>query len=156
MIKLREKYQTRPVRFLELWQALDWKIKVYGIAYRRALPGTQLLEAAKSMTHNHLLKLRNDCSHYNVGFLGVHEGRGANFIFFDYWADENELYHHVYVSPSDEPHQWDYVTPTGLTACVWDLSIQCFERQAWVETVLANPNGANLEAYLQRRMNRDV
>jgi len=156
MIKLQETYQTRPVRFLELWQTSNWKIKVYGIAYQCALPRPALIEAAKAITHNHLQKLQNGKTHYGVGFLGVHDGRGANFIFFDYWADENELHHHVYVSPSDEPHQLEYVTPTGLTACVWDLSVQCFERQAWVETVLANPNGPDIGAYLEHRMNSDV
>jgi hypothetical protein len=25
-------YRARPVRFLELWQVEDWRVKVYGIA----------------------------------------------------------------------------------------------------------------------------
>ena len=156
MVKLQEPYKTRPVRFLELWQPMDWKIKLYGIAYQNDFPRSELIKAAKTVTESHLFKLQDDRTHYRIGFLGVHDGRGANFIFFDYWADENELHHHVHVSPTNKPHQLEYVTPTGLTACVWDLSVQCFERQAWVETVLANPDGPDTEAYLELRMNKNV
>ncbi|HSF81772.1 MAG TPA: hypothetical protein VLA49_11090 [Anaerolineales bacterium] len=49
-----------------------------------------------------------------------------------------------------------YATPTGLTACVWDLRLMAFERQSWLETVLANPSGPDLEAYLACRLNEDV
>jgi hypothetical protein len=44
--------------------------------------------------------------------------------------------------------QFTYVTPSGLTACVWDLCVQCFERQAGVDCVLANPDGPDLKAYV--------
>ena len=52
----------------------------------------------------------------HVGFLGVHDGRTSNFVFLDFWADENELHHHVFVSPIALPDQFTYVTPTGLSA----------------------------------------
>ena len=38
MIKLKEPYKKRPIRFLGLWNELGWRLKVYGIAYKRALP----------------------------------------------------------------------------------------------------------------------
>jgi hypothetical protein len=155
MIKLQEPYQPRPIRFLELWQEAEWRLKVYGIAYQRPLPRPELLEAAKRVARPRLLSA-NGQRHYGVGFLGVHDGRGANFVFVDYWADENELHHHVYVSPADDPVALDYVTPTGLVACVWDLRVLGFERQAWVDTVLANPAGPDVEQYLLRRLNEDA
>lgn len=155
MVKLQEPYQTRPIRFLELWPEAEWRMKMYGIAYQRPLPRSELLEAAKRITRPHLVTV-NSQTHYGVGFLGVHDGRGANFVFVDYWADENELHHHVHVSPSDKPEALEYVTPTGLVACVWDLRVMCFERQAWVETVLANPSGPDVEQYLLRRLNEDA
>lgn len=155
-ITLQEPYQPRPVRFLELWTPEVWRIKVYGIAYRRNLPRPALVEAAKTVTRTHLRALQTDDSHYGIGYLGIHDGRGANFVFFDYWADENELHHHVYVSPADEPPALAYTTPTGLSACVWDLSVQCFERKAWVETVLGNEAGPDVEAYLGMQMVGEV
>lgn len=74
----------------------------------------------------------------------------------DFWADENELHHHVYVAPKDDSTNLTYMAPTGLTACVWDLRVLCFERQAWIETMLANPAGPDLDAYLTRQLNEDV
>lgn len=155
IIALQEPYQPRPIRFLELWQEVAWRIKVYGIAYLRLLPRPELLTAAKQIARMQLASVQSQ-SHYGVGFVGVHDGRGANFVFVDYWADENELHHHVYVSPSDQPEALEYVTPSGLVACVWDLRVMWFERQAWVETVLANPSGPDVERYLLHQLNEEA
>lgn len=40
---------------------------------------------------------------YGVGFLGVHDGRGADFVFIDWWAEENELHHHLYMASHNQP-----------------------------------------------------
>lgn len=48
-MKLMEAYQPRPIRFLELWEESSWRVKVYGIAYRRPLPRRELVAAAKEI-----------------------------------------------------------------------------------------------------------
>lgn len=149
-------YKPRPVRFLELWNPGNWQIKVYGIAYKRPFPAPELIEAAKNAAVSRLAAVPATMRHYNVGFLGVHHGRTANFVFLDWWADENELHNHVYVSPTDNPGRLNYVTPTGLAACVWDLAVISFERQAWVDTVLCNPNGPDLTAYIDQRLHQEI
>lgn len=153
MITLTEPYARRPIRFLELWEPEGWRIKVYGIAYNRDLPRPELVEAAKRAAANHL---GNDRNHYGVGFLGVHDGRGLNVIFFDFWADENELHHHAYMSPAEEPEHLRPAGPDDSSVCVWDLQVQAFERQAWIEGVLANREGPNLEQYIECRFEADV
>jgi hypothetical protein len=153
---LREPYEPRPVRFLEEWRHEGWRLKVYGIAYRRGLPRAELIGAAKRAARERLPRPAGGGGRHGVGFLGVHDGRGANFVFIDWWADENELHHHVYVSPADEPDNLEYVTPSGLSACVWDLRVQSFERDAWVEAVLKNPGGPDVESYMARRLSEDV
>jgi GNAT superfamily N-acetyltransferase len=149
-------YKARAIRFLELWHVGDWRMKVYGIAYEGERPRAELVEAAKDVATERLRSVPASMRHYSVGFVGVHDGRTSNFVFVDWWADENELHHHVYVSPAEEPTRLSYITPTGLTACVWDLRVMGFERQAWLETVLKNSSGADVEAYLERRLNEDV
>ena len=89
---------------------------MYGVAYRRERPREELVEAAKEITRKRLTNSTNKDNHYRVGFLGVHDGRGANFVYLDYWADENELHHHVYVSPSEEPASFEYFTPMALSS----------------------------------------
>ncbi|HEV2765084.1 MAG TPA: hypothetical protein VGV38_19030 [Pyrinomonadaceae bacterium] len=153
---LIEPYEARPVRFLEEWRHGGWRLKVYGIAYRRERPRAALVETAKRLARERLPLPADARGRYGVGFVGAHDGRGANFIFVDWWADENELHHHVYSGPSAEISNLNYTTPTGLSACVWDLKVQSFERDAWVEEVLANPRGPDVEGYMRRRMSADV
>ncbi len=70
----------------------------------------------------------------------------------DWWVEDNELHHHVYISLTDKPKMLKYSTPGGLTACVWDLRILSFESKAWVETVLKKSDSPDIEAYLQLRL----
>ncbi|HEX8128556.1 MAG TPA: hypothetical protein VF527_05590 [Pyrinomonadaceae bacterium] len=152
---LREPYEPRPIRFLEEWAIDGWRLKVYGIAYRRAQPRAELIETARHVARESLPAAHTG-GNYGVGYVGIHDGRGANFIFVDWWADENELHHRVYAAPSQELKDLPEITATGLSVCVWDLRVQCFEREAWLETVLRNPRGADWEDYLRRRLNEDV
>lgn len=149
-------YQPRPIRFLNLWQVNGWRIKLYGIACARPLPQPQLVAAAQRVATQHLGSLPCDLHHYNIGFLGVHEGRTANFVFLDFWADENELHHHVFVSPTENPDALTCVTATGLSACVWDLRLQAFERDAWVAHILQQSAAPDFEGYLATTLNTDV
>ena len=157
MLELSEAYEERPIRFLELWAEAGWRVKVYGIAYRRAAPRAELLEAARRVARERLFALAPDKGgRYGVGFVGAHDGRGVNFVFVDWWADENELHHHVYVSPPERPAELQETTATGLIACVWDLRVLAFEREAWLAEVLRNPSGPDLEGYLSRCLNENA
>ncbi len=148
---VREPYAARSIRFLELWEPGEWRIKVYGITYRGPGPQPALVATAKEVARELLLRAASQEGHYGVGFMGIHEGRGANLVFMDWWAAENELHHHVYLSSPQDPTALEYVTPTGLAACVWDLAVIAFERQAWIDTVLTDPRQSDLEPYLACR-----
>ena len=148
--------EPRPIRFLELWQPAGWQIKLYGIAYGRPAPRGELIEAGKKMAQAILVTMAKKTKHYSVGFLGVHDGRTENFVFVDWWADENELHHHVFISPTDEPAELLDMTATGPMACVWDLRVIGFERDAWLSAVLRNPRGPDLDAYLNQRLNEEA
>jgi hypothetical protein len=149
-------YKTRPIRFLELWKHDSWQLKVYGISYRRETPRPELVDAAKAAARSRLATVADTMDHYGVGFLGIHDARTANFVFVDWWADENELHHHVYVSPTEQPSRLTYSMPTGSVACVWDLRVMEFERHAWLNAVLKRPQGPSLDEYLQLRLNEDT
>jgi hypothetical protein len=156
MLQLLEPYKARSVRFLELWRHLGWRIKLYGIAYEKRAPEPNLISAAKRVAALRLPQPAAGQGRYGVGFVGVHEGRGANFVFVDWWADENELHHHVYISRSGDAEGLEHATHSGLIACVWDLRVIGFERDCWVDMILANPKGPDLEGYLARRLSEDI
>jgi hypothetical protein len=79
-----------------------------------------------------------------LGFLIVHRGRAAEYVVLGWWDRENELPVRVFV------HNAGPWRPArgGESFCVWDLELFAHERDAYVETVLAD---GDVEAYLARR-----
>ncbi len=149
-------YKTRPVRYLGLWEIGGWHMKAYGIACDAPAPSSELVAAARRIVERRVRESGNGTSHYGVGFVGIHQGQTGNFVFVDWWANENELHHHVYTSTREQPETLRYVTPTGLAACTWDLYLIGFERDAWVETVLKRHRRPDLDAYLARTFEGEV
>ena len=146
---ISERYRARKVNCLELWRFERWRLKVYTISYTGALVRPDLLSAAKKAALDVLVNA--PYGHYGVGFIGVHAGRTGNFVYVDWWADENELHHRVFVSSHDRPMELQDGTTTGVTGSAWDIALQQFERTAWVETVLSRET-PDLDAYLARRL----
>ncbi len=147
-MKLSEVYKKREIRFLDLWSINDLTLKAYCIIYDDRPLNDRLVEAAFETAKQRVSESALATHHYGVGFVGIHQGKTGNFVFVDWWADENELHHHVYVSPSDFPEELAYKTPTGLAACAWDLYLIGYERDAWVRHVLANEKSPDLASYL--------
>ena len=71
-------------------------------------------------------------------------------------ANENELFYYVYSADYDAPDEWLYLNTSGPLACVWDMAVIAYERDAWVQHVLMNPGGPDLDAYLAQQLNADV
>jgi len=153
---VRAEYQMRPVRFLDLWEPLSaWRIKMYGITYRKETPDAGLIKAGQLIAEARLRGIAPD-THHQVGFLGIHQAQSRNLVFLNWWTNENELHHHPYVSTKEAPTHLQYALPDGPAMSVWDIKLIAFERDAWVECVLANEDEPNLEAYLERRMSAEV
>ena len=147
-------YEERSFRFIELLSIDDWRMKLYGIAYRRELPRPELLEAARRVAADTLEK--ETANNYKVGFVGAHDGRNACFVFVDFWGNENELFHRVFLSRGNEPQALSPWKISDSSVCVWDLRLQSFERDAWIKHVLKNTDAPDFDSYLQERMNGDA
>jgi prepilin-type processing-associated H-X9-DG protein len=146
-LTLTDEFRPRPVRFLGLWELGDWRVKAYSLQaeHTRLLPG--LVSAAQIRAAETLAQATGDG--YGIGFVGIHSGRDANFVFVDWWARENELHHHVFTSSKEDPTQLRPAVD-GVVGCVWDLQVIWFERNAWVEKVLGGRSGPDIEAYLKK------
>jgi hypothetical protein len=140
-IKLSESCEKRPIRFLDYLTHHGWTLKVYGISYESTQPCPKLLKAAYILALETLPSLNISLDHYYLGYMGVHDGRGINFVFIDWWANENELYHCVFTSPKHDSGNFTEASSRDPIACIWDLKLIAFERDAWVKTVLRNPTG---------------
>ena len=151
-VAISEQYRPRQVSDLGIFENDGWRLKVTGIAYRGAAPRKELVDATARAARAILPHPAVSPERYGTGFIGVHDGRGACFCFVDWWESENELHHRTLVAPQDSPSELRETTGSGFVACAWDLALICHERQAWVDCVLANPEGPDLDAYLRRRL----
>lgn len=155
-IELSESYSTRPIRFLELAEQDGWRVKVYGISIHDTIPEPSLVEAAIDHAFDQLPTPATADDRHGAAILIVHEAREGNFVLLDWWFGENMLKHHLYFSPYDDPYRFEDISDTRTMACVWELRVFSFERDAWIDTVLANESGPDLDAYLAREFNDDV
>jgi hypothetical protein len=155
-MRLAEPYAPRAVRCLDLLAFDGWRLKLYGITYRGERPVEALADAAVAAAEESLPRPAISEDRYGVGFVGAHDGRGANFVFVNWWANEDELHHHTWLSSKEEPGSLRATGPDDLTACAWDLAVIGHERVAWVRHVLTRAEGPDLDAYLDDRLDGDV
>lgn len=143
-----EHYRPRAIHLLERWRPGGWRIKVYGIGASGSMPPSALVEAGKGAASDTLSGVASKTEHHGVGFLGVHAGRGADVVFLDWWARENELHHRLWIAEPGRPDSLRSRSPDEFIACVWDLEVVCFERNAWIRSILSHPAEPRWEEYL--------
>lgn len=87
-----------------------------------------------------------------VGFLILHYGMEDNYLLVSQWYDADMLKHWVRGSVVDAEGNTTFapLAQRDLIACVWELEVIRFERDAWVNTVLAQGrlDKSSLDAYL--------
>lgn len=150
-------YQTRPIRFLEVHQHQDWRVKIYSISVRNEKVGDELVQYAKTHLANWIANAKNyDLETYQMATLILHEGREGNFAIINWWIDENMLQNHVYYSSYEQPNVFINYSDKGIQTCVWELAVIWFERNVWVEYVLKKAPDPDFEAYLKAHLNEDV
>jgi hypothetical protein len=157
-VEMAVSYQARPIRCLEVWEHNGWRVKVYGISALEELPPVELVEAIKEVAAALLPRPAATNDRYGVAFLYAHQGRnGGGYASVNWWSNENELFHFQYESTPERIGDLRPIEETGGScACVWDLAVIDHERRAWVDLVLANDRGPDLEAYLQAQLNDDL
>ena len=152
---LEAPYSPRHVRFVRRENVDGWRLKLYGIALNGKEPDPGFVEATRDLAASVLPRPAEAVDRYGVAFATAHDARSAYIALIYWWQSENELHQRIYVSPKKTPNSFRQVEnqPAG---CVWELAIVDFERRAWIEDVLANPSGPDLERYLDRRLVEDV
>jgi hypothetical protein len=84
-----------------------------------------------------------------VGFAICHRGRGAEYLVVGTWQNENELPLRVWTRDFGAAGWTRRTDDAG--ACVWDLEVIAFERDAYVAHVLEGARG-DLDGYLAATM----
>jgi hypothetical protein len=152
---LEAPYKPRHVNFIRREEVEGWQLKLYGIAVNGQEPRPAFVEATRDLAAQVLPQPAVGEDHYGVGFAIAHDARAVGIALVYFWKSENELHQRIYVSPKDDPAAFTPVDnqPAG---CVWELEVVDFERRAWLEDVLSNPNCPDIDAYLERSFSRDV
>jgi hypothetical protein len=117
------------------WLIGDWRLKVYGVCgLGRPLPESTL-KAARRIAEANLPTPARAAQRYGLGFVICHEARAFDTITLDWWECVNELRHLVFRAAPGE-HAYTNITATGEAACVWELQVIAYERDAWLDCVL--------------------
>ena len=139
--------QIQPAGSLE---CRGWRLKLYGIRGRSRPVPAQLIEAAGKLAADYLPSPALTEDRYGVGFAICHDARDFDTVTLDWWERTNELRHLVFRSLGDSG-SFTNITHSGEAACVWELAIIGFEREAWIDAVL-KAERKNLDEYLSRSM----
>lgn len=151
-MNLKEPYKPRTIRYLELWQEAEWRIKLYSICHPSKSTDPALVEACKAAARRLLPQPALTPDRYGVGFMGVHQGRSYDFVTLAWWCYDSELRQHTLMRPSSSSYELAPISDAELFSDVWDLRLLAFERDAWVNEVLINAEGPDLDAYLAQQL----
>ena len=149
-------YQTRPIRFLEIYRFDDWQIKVYSISVYNPLVSHENIKMAKDQIESWLLQSKmHNLPTYNIATLILHEGREGCFAIINWWVDENMLQNFVYLKKHGETG-FTLFSDSGISTCVWEMAVWWHERNIWVKHVLMQNENPDFEAYLNDQLNTDL
>ena len=139
---LTRTYAPRLAEFVSDETYGDWRFKLYGLADPAKGVRPELLDATRARAEASLPD-----GGYGAAFGIAHDAAFPIALVY-WWQGTNELHQRSFVGETIdalEPVQW---TPAG---CVYELAIVEFERRAWIEDVIGNPDGPNLDLYMSRR-----
>lgn len=84
---------------------------------------------------------------FGVGFVIAHQGQHAEWVLVDWWRTGGVLAQHLLWRPCGS-HLPPQDAPPHLLACVWELRITSFERDAWIHFILKDPSHPDVDGYL--------
>ncbi len=126
-----------------------WRLKLYEAAHDRTRPRRALVDAATALVR-HLPQPPEGHGRAGTGFLYVQDGRDRCLVVLGWWTDAG-LSQFTYRSSAERPGALEALSPGDDDGLSSALAVVAFERQAWLEDVLANPDGADVDRYLATR-----
>lgn len=146
-------YEPRPIRFRRVRAVNGWRLKEYSVTFGVAEFDDGSFADGVSMALTALPQPAVTPARPGVGFVILHRGRGADYVVLAWWDNENELPLRVFVRTNGEA-AWRAARDSE-SICVWDLEVVAFERDAYVQNMLA-ASGADIDGYLARTANRPM
>jgi hypothetical protein len=145
LASLAHHYHQRRCEFVSEDRIGDWRLKLYGLARPEQGVRAELIETTRALAADSLPAV--DDKHHGAAFAIAHDARWPIALVY-WWHDMNELHSRIYAG--SEPDRLSPAPPSAF-GCVWELGIVEFERRAWIEAVIGNAEGPDLDAYFERR-----
>ena len=142
---LAHAYHQRRGEFISYERVGDWQLKLYGLAAPEKGVRPQLVDATRALAARTLPPV--DDRRHGAAFAIAHDARFAIALIY-WWQDVNEINARIFAG--EEPDRLERLGPDAF-GCVWELGIVDFERRAWIEDVMGNPDGPDIDRYLSRR-----
>ncbi|MDA8016344.1 MAG: hypothetical protein MPN21_02750 [Thermoanaerobaculia bacterium] len=145
----------RSVSLRELLTTDDgWRVKFYVMTCGDRAAPQALVDHALDLLHATLPTPVPSSQRERAAFATLHVGETGDYLLIDWW-EEDLLHHHLF--GAQRPHDGDlrYGDPRGVCACVWEMAVLSFERDAWCRHVLL-PRSPDLEGYLAERLEGTV
>ncbi len=145
-------YSPRLVKALAPIEVCGRTLKAYGMftdpARRSTAPEPDWLQHHAASVLQQPLQAED----HPVGFLILHYGSQGDYLLVSQWYDADMLKHWVRGAVVDAEGATTFapLAQRDLVACIWELEVIRFERDAWIHTVLARGrlDEAAREAYL--------
>jgi hypothetical protein len=145
---LAHSYHRRLGQFVSEERFGEWRVKLYGLAAPENGVRPALLDATRRLAGESLPPVDDD--RHGAAFAIAHDARYPIALIY-WWQGLNEIHHRVFAGPEGgEPSDLRETTGQAV-GCVWELGIVEFERRAWIEEVIGNAEGPDLDGYLRRR-----
>jgi hypothetical protein len=142
---LAHAYHQRRCDFVSEERIGDWRLKLYALARPEHGVRQELIDTTRALAADSLPAV--DESHHGAAFAIAHDARWPIALIY-WWEADNELHSRIYAGAM--PTDLAPAAPDAM-GCVWELGVVEFERRAWIEAVIGNPAGPDLDAYMARR-----
>lgn len=146
-----EPYSARPVTFKEEVNFGGWRLKVYAISTGADSVTEELAATGLNAILPELPQPASTNDRYGVGFVIIHRGTLRNWFSLDWWEYEDILFHKLFSSPLDNMARVS-AEESAAIACVHELKIINFEKDAWIKTALAKSGEPDFDGYLRQRL----
>ncbi len=144
-----KRYTPRNFRFEQIFEINKWKVKVYTITYNDEFNSEEILSNAINSLGDWLNKSKSlQLQTYNMAFLVIHEGKDGVWVLPHWWIGGEMLQKLTFYTRYEEPNKFELLPKEGSMACVWELSVICHERNAWIKHILKNADSPNFDGYL--------
>ncbi|MFF4145302.1 hypothetical protein ACFY0A_28830 [Streptomyces sp. NPDC001698] len=154
-VVLRGPHRPRAISFRGLEVVGGWTLKVYGVSAEADVPRPELVAASVEAASWALPDPAQAEGRYGIGFVIAHDAADYCFALVDWWQGENEIHQRLFSAPLGRPDALR-LHPGEAIGCVWELAVTDFERRAWLRHVLDNPEGPDMDAYLNAHFSGKV